>query len=168
MARWRVVALPWRVDREEPPVGHPIIATYFHFNDIRQRWTHRVSQLHFLAIGPDPGLVRGRSRTTVILCERDEPMLHNIEADLARLLPRSRFRIQPKIVRASETWLAARRSATPVLFSPRLWGELSAAARSKPNVYEARFVFEPKDLEGIGATLGLSPREGPARQPLSA
>jgi len=175
MARWRVLALPWRVDREEPPAGHPIIATYFHFNDVRQRWTHRLSELHFMAIGPDPGLrerlsrvVRGRGRVTVVLCERDQPMLHNIQADLSRLLPRERFHIRPEIVRAPEAWLASRRSTTPVLFSPRLWGELSPAARSIPNAHEARFVFEPRDLDAIGATLGLNPREDSARHSLPA
>src|SRR5689334_2854768 len=74
MARWRVVALPWRVDRDEPPAGFPILATYFHFNDVRQRWSHRLPQMHFMAIGPDPGIrdrlsraTRGRGRVSVVL-----------------------------------------------------------------------------------------------------
>ncbi|HEX7077101.1 MAG TPA: GntR family transcriptional regulator [Candidatus Eisenbacteria bacterium] len=168
-ARWRIRGVPWRVDREAPPEGHPIVATYFHFNDVRLRWTDRLPQVHFMAIGPDPGIqdrlvaaVPGARRATVLLCERDEPMLHNILADLSRLLPADRFRIRPEIVRDPEGWLRSRRSPLPVLFSPRLWGELSPEARSRPGVHEARFVFEPKDLDSIGATLRWIPRSASA------
>lgn len=173
MARWDVRAVPWRVDREEPPAGHPIVATYFHFNDVRRRWAGRLSQVHFLAIRPDPELkerlmraTEGRESATAILCERDASMLHNILADVSRLLPEERIRVRPQISRAPEKWFLSRRSPVPVLFSPRVWGELSSRARNDPRAIEARFIFEPKDLESIGATMGWSARRTtPGRAP---
>ncbi len=165
MARWRVAATPWPTDRAQPPGGHPIIATYFHFNEVRTRWSERVADLHFMAIRPDPALgerllrlTRGRRRVAVELCERDEAMLHNIQADLSRLLPPERFDLRPRLVRKPERWLAARRTPGPVLFSPRVWGELSERARRDPRAHEARFVFEPRDLDAVGSTLGWQPR----------
>ncbi len=165
MARWEVAATPWPTDREQPPAGRPVIATYFHFNEVRTRWMERLGDLHFMAIRPDPALpgrlrrfAHGRGPVTVALCERDEAMLRNIHADLSRLLPAGRFRLQPRLVRAPDRWIAARRSPEPLLFSPRLWGELSDRSRRDPRALEARFVFEPRDLDAIGAALGWNPR----------
>lgn len=169
MDRWHVTAVPWPTHRPMPPAGHPIVATYFHFNEVRTRWTERLDQVRFLAIRPDPALAlrlaehpgggpRRRARSTVVLCEQDDAMLHNILADLTRILPRAGFRIRPCIVRSPDRWMAARRERGPVLFSPRLWGQLSEKTRRDPRVHEARFVFEPSDLDAIGATLGWAPR----------
>ena len=54
--RWNVAARPWSLERPgEPPPG-PIVATYFHYNDIRTRWPERFPAAHFVAIHPDPAL----------------------------------------------------------------------------------------------------------------
>ena len=170
MERWQVAALPWRVDRPAPPGGHPILSTFFHFNDVRARWAARLDDVHFMAIAPDPSLGerlrrhavrRTGKRITVVLCEREEGMLRNILADLSRVLPPGHFDLQTRRVTAPARWLAARRSPEPVLFSPRLWGELPPEIRSDPRAHEVRFVFEPKDLDAIGTTLGWIPKPAP-------
>jgi DNA-binding transcriptional regulator YhcF (GntR family) len=170
MERWQVTALPWHVDRPAPPAGHPILSTFFHYNDVRARWAARLGDVHFMSIVPDPALgerLQGRGvrragrKTTVVLCEREEAMLKNILADLSRALPPERFLIRTRRVAAPARWLAARRSPEPVLFSPRLWGELPPRIRSDPRAHEVRFVFEPKDLDTIGITLGWDPRGTP-------
>ena len=167
MERWQVTALPWRVDRPAPPAGNPIVSTFFHYNDVRSRWAGRLDDVHFVAIGPDPSLGerlrrravrRAKAKIAVVLCERDEAMLQNILADLSRTLPAAHFDLQTRQVTEPARWLAARRSREPVLFSPRLWGELPAKARSDPRAYEVRFVIEPKDLDAIGTTLGWNAR----------
>src|SRR5512135_3065961 len=83
--RWRVEAVPWPIQSPEPPASDPVVATYFHYNDLRLRWPNRFPEIRFLAISPDPSLakrLRGRAapgkRASVLLCERDEPMLRNI------------------------------------------------------------------------------------------
>jgi GntR family transcriptional regulator len=55
-ARWNLTVLGWSLERPgEPPPG-PVVATYFHYNDIRTRWPERFAAVHFVAIHPDPAL----------------------------------------------------------------------------------------------------------------
>lgn len=162
MARWRVTAIPWPLGSPAPPGSGPIIATYFHYADIRSAWRARIGDVHFLGIRPDPQVgeklarhARGgkRGAISVTFCEREESMLHNIAADLAQTLPPSRFRIVPRLVTRPSAWMTRYRGADPVLFSPRVWGDLPARLRSDPRALEARYVFETKDLEAIGRAL---------------
>jgi DNA-binding transcriptional regulator YhcF (GntR family) len=41
-ARFRVEARGWSLEQEDEPPAGIIIATYFHYNDIRCRWPHRL------------------------------------------------------------------------------------------------------------------------------
>lgn len=55
-SRWNVAARGWSLERPgEPPPG-PVVATYFHYNDIRTRWPERFPDVHFVAIHPDPAV----------------------------------------------------------------------------------------------------------------
>ena len=55
-SRWNVAARGWSLERPgEPPPGR-VVATYFHYNDIRTRWPERFPDVHFVAIHPDPTL----------------------------------------------------------------------------------------------------------------
>jgi len=164
--RWRVQAVPWPIQRPEPPPGEPVVATYFHYNDLRIRWPERFPAIRFLPISPDPGLaqrLRGKSssanRTRVLLCERDEPMLRNIAADVARILPADEFRVVQKVTRRPAGILGRTGARTPVLVSPRVWGDLPEPVRDDPRVHEVRYVFDPNDLESLGRDLGWAPRQ---------
>ena len=169
--RWRVRAVPWPIDRAEPPGGHPIVATYFHYNDLRLRWPDRFPGVRFLAISPDPSLARalvpdaprGQSarapRVTAILCEREEPMLKNIAADLSRILPEGKVRLETRLIRKPKAILDRVGPNQPVLVSPRVWGDLPEAMREDPRVHEVRYLFHATDLEALGREF-----DWPARQ----
>ena len=174
-ARWRVTAVPWPLDREDLPPAGLILATYFHYNDVRVRLAGRLSDVRFAAISPDPDLRaslcrtrraarrrqttrRKHRKTPVFLCERDSSMARNIAADLSRILPDDEFEIRTAITRRPEQWLRRKKPRIPVLFAPRVWGTLSEKARSHPRVHEVRYVFDPHDLETIGHELGWQPR----------
>lgn len=165
-ARWRVTAIPWPLDREDPPPAGPILATYFHYNDVRVRLAGRLADVRFAAISPDPALKsilrrgrrRGACRLSVLLCERDPLMARNIAADLTRILPASEFDIRTEITARPEQWFDRRKPRRPVLFAPRIWGSLSTAARSRPHVHEVRYVFDLQELERIGRELGWQAR----------
>src|SRR5262249_5020672 len=137
-----------------------VIATYFHYNEVRLRWPDRLSDVRFLAISPQPDLARriragsprlGR-KTTVVLCEREEAMARNIAADLVRILPASEF----KVVTGVATDSTGRSS--PLLLSPRMWGDLPEGARSNPRVHQVRYTFDSSGLESLGAEQGWEPR----------
>jgi DNA-binding transcriptional regulator YhcF (GntR family) len=162
MARWRVSAHPWPIDLAEPPSGNAIIATYFHYRDIARRWPSRLPDVRFLAIHPDPSMAglmgklrAGRSGPLrVILCEREESMLSSIASDVSRILPADRFRITPVLTAEPARWLARRRGQDPVLFPPRLWGDLPEEARGDPRAIPLRYVFDARELDGLGSTMG--------------
>src|SRR5512134_481347 len=101
---WKVDAHPWTLEQSgEPPPGL-VVATYFHYNDIRTRWPARFPEVRFVAIRPDlrlPERLRllfriGR-KTVVRVCERESGMAANIAADVAGILPRARFDIVPVV-----------------------------------------------------------------------
>ena len=164
--RWRVSATPWVLGKGDPPPDRLVVATYFHYNDIRLRWPERLADVRFLAIAPAPELAErlrrgGRSegrRLTVVLREREEAMARNITADLARILPSKEFRVVTEVVPQAKAGLEAGSPHTPILFSPRMWGELPAHIRRDPRLHQVRYVFDSAGLEALGVDQGWDPR----------
>jgi GntR family transcriptional regulator len=155
--RWQVTAKPWSLERAgEPPAG-AIVATYFHYNDIRARWPKRLTQVQFASIRPDPSLagrVRGivptELRTTVILCEREAEKARNIAADLAAVLPSPGFEIRTLVSNNPTTALHVAGKTQPVLFAPRIWGALGPVERADPRAVEVRYLFDQTELAAVG------------------
>jgi GntR family transcriptional regulator len=154
--RWHVVAKPWSLERAgEPPAGI-LVATYFHYNDIRARWPKRLGQVQFASIHPDPTLaaqvraiVPTETRTTVILCEREAEKARNIAADLGAVLPSPTFEIRTVVSNNATTALHVAGKTQPVLFAPRVWGALGPVERADPRALEVRYVFDPAELTAV-------------------
>lgn len=163
--RWQVTAKPWSLERAgEPPAG-PLVATYFHYNDIRARWPKRLAQVQFASIRPDPALagrVRGivptEARTTVILCEREAEKARNIAADLAAVLPSPTFEIRTLVSNNPTTALHVAGKSQPVLFAPRIWGALGPVERADPRAVEVRYLFDSIELAALGERFQWSER----------
>ena len=163
--RWQVTAKPWSLERAgEPPAG-PLVATYFHYNDIRARWPKRLAQVQFASIRPDPALagrVRGivptEARTTVILCEREAEKARNIAADLAAVLPSPTFEIRTLVSNNPTTALHVAGKTQPVLFAPRIWGALGPVERADPRAVEVRYLFDSIELAALGERFQWSER----------
>jgi DNA-binding transcriptional regulator YhcF (GntR family) len=161
--RWQVRATPWVLGDAPPPPGALVIATYFHYNDIRRAWPERLPQVRFLPIAPEADLAdklasgRGRrGKVTVTLCERDDAMARNIAADLVRILPSGSFRVVIRVVARAEEALRGAAPGSPILFSPRMWGELSEDARRDPRALQVRYVFEPDAASALATEKGWS------------
>jgi hypothetical protein len=155
---WEVGTEPWSLERPgEPPEG-PVVATYFHYNDIRRRWPNRFPLIHFVGIHPDPALAARLNQLQpqageVLLCERDEPMATNIAADLSRMLPVG-FSIQPLIAQEPEEAIRQARPNQVVLFGPRVWGVLAPALRADRRAVEVRYILDDSDMDLVGARMG--------------
>ena len=157
-SKWAVTAVPWPLDpAREPPPG-PIVATYFHYHEVRQSWPHRRGDLHFVAIRPDPDLPgrlptrRGPDPVAAIVCEFDEPKAVNTVAELALLMPPSDFVLRPVVsVRAGE--LLESEETVPVIFPPRVWAALTDEERGHERAHHLRFFIDPEELEQLGAEL---------------
>lgn len=163
--RWQVDAQLWSLETPGEPEPGPIVATYFHYNTIRQRWPERFADIHFAAIRPDPALPRRLSprgsrdrRSRVILCERDESMARSILADLAPLFPANRFSVVPRVTRSPASLLRGHGARTPVLFAPRMWGQLTPTQRKNARAFEVRYIFVPDEIEALAKRLGWERR----------
>lgn len=164
--RWRVSARPWVLGRDGVPPPGLVVATYFHYNDVRLQWPDRLPDVRFLAISPEADLARrlrggrvagGRSRS-VILCERDGAMARNISADLARVLPAPEFKLVSRVAPKADSFLKSAPPRACLLFSPRLWGELPEGARRDPRVHQVRYVFDSAGLDSLAAEQGWESR----------
>jgi GntR family transcriptional regulator len=158
--RWQVVAKPWSLERAGEPPSGVLVATYFHYNDIRARWPKRLAQVQFASIHPDPTLaaqvraiVPTETRTTVILCEREAEKARNIAADLGAVLPSPTFEIRTVVSNNAATALHVAGKTQPVLFAPRVWGALGPVERADPRALEVRYVFDPTELTAVAERL---------------
>lgn len=157
--RWRVTARPWSLEREgEPPRDAILVATYFHYNDVRVRWPDRFPQVRFVATRPDAAVRESLDRlrdltegpVTVLVWEREEAMARNIAADLLRILPQEEFSLRRRV---GPLEAVPRTASDPILFSPRTWAELPEEDRCRKEFVEVRYVFEPEDLERLARDL---------------
>ncbi len=157
-AAWDVRARPWSLEDPGEPAPGLVVATYFHYNDLRTRWPTRFPEVRFVAIRPDPklperlrGFTRRGRRTVVRICEREAGMAANIAADLAGILPASRFALVPLVEATPGAALEqAGRGRGPLLFAPRVWGRLTEEQRADPRAVEVRYLIDPHDLAELG------------------
>ncbi len=163
-ARWDVRAVPRPLDDPgELPPG-PVIATYFHYHEVRSLWPERRNDIRFVAIRPDPDLRRLLQARTIapgepiLLCEFDEPKAQNTISELAVLMAPEQRRFQPAVVERAGELLDEGRSTAPILFPPRVWAALSEDERAHPRAVPLRFYFEPEELDALGATMGWCER----------
>ena len=161
-----VNAIPWSLDNAEEPPSGAIIATYFHYNDIRRRWARRLPEIHFISIQPDPALAgherlrrKGSGQVRLRLCEFDESKALNIAADLALVLPADRFTIQPVVIRKANELLKRRTTTGPILFAPRVWDRLTEAEQAEPRSVKVPYVILDEQMAGIAERFGW-PRRG--------
>lgn len=164
-ARWHVDARPWCLSNKGAPKGGTLIATLFHYNEIRRRWPERVDEIQFVPIRPAAalyesvsGLVADGRRKRLIVCEREEAAALDIAADLSRLFPKDEFFIETRVVERAVDALRPRRGVT--LFAPRIWADLPESARREAHVFEIRYEIDPDVLDALGRRLGWAPTHG--------
>jgi DNA-binding transcriptional regulator YhcF (GntR family) len=153
---WAVRAEPVVLDEVEALPAGVVVATYFHYNEIRQGWPQRLDGIRFVAITPDPSLPArlpqsrdGRQR--LLVCELDAAKAQNIAADLRVLFPTEQHVIEPRVL-SSPAGLPEAGAGEVVLVAPRVWGALTEDQRAR--AVEIRYVIRAHELESLGASLG--------------
>jgi DNA-binding transcriptional regulator YhcF (GntR family) len=164
-SRWRVRAAPWSLASHDRLPPGDVVATYFHYNDVRRLAPARLEAVRFLTIRPDDALAArvkrlagARRRPSVVLVERDESMARSIAADVSVLLAPLGIAPAPLVVPEARDAFAAAGDARVLLFSPRAWGALSPAERLDRRALEVRYVIDAGELDRLGPAFGWSPR----------
>lgn len=161
-ATWKVSALGWSLERPGEPPNGIVLATYFHYNDIRRRWPDRFADIQFVAIRPDPALATRvaalkSGKSEVLVGERDKQMAANIASDLKAILP-SNLLLKPLVSESVEHLSNALIGDQIVVFAPRVWASLTPAARADPWSLEIQYVFDELDIRGVATRLGWTHR----------
>jgi len=170
---WNVEAVPWCLDRKGALPKKELVATHFHYNEIRLRWPERLAETFFVPISPSPSLrsdierrLDGRKDFTLTLCERDLPTAEAVSADLSVLLPASRFPLRTQVI-GSAGKSSVKNWDNPfetidgdlLLLPPRIWGSLPAEQRNNPRLVEIRYLYDPRELEEAARRLSWTPKE---------
>lgn len=146
-----IEAATWLLsDEDEPPPGL-LVGTYFHFDDLRDKWPHRAADMRFVAVSLDRELKHRLQRKIeaghdrFVICETRESRAHNALADLNSLLGDAKVTLETMVVDCLELALG-KAHPDPVLFSPRLWAELNEGQRRDGRSLLFRYVIEPGDI----------------------
>lgn len=134
-----------------PPAGL-LIGTYFHFNEIRNGWPDRATDMRFVAVEIDRRVMAlleafesDDAPTRVRVCETSQSRVHSVIPDLATIVPKGRYAFESEVVDDVSTILD-RDDPAPALFAPRLWAHLEERQRKDPRVIELRYLISDYDL----------------------
>ena len=149
-ARWGGDVRPVHLDDLAKVGRGRVVGTYFHFNEIRAALSHRIQDLNFVSIAPDPdelermmGKVRRLGATALTLCERDELMAQSVLADVTALLGKTSVALHLQVTDRPASLL---RHAAPVLFSPGSWDLLTEEQRRLPQSFLLAYRVAEADL----------------------
>jgi DNA-binding transcriptional regulator YhcF (GntR family) len=156
-SRWQVDTRAWLLSAEDEPEGDVIVATYFHYNDIRRRWPRLLQRVRFLTIRVDPTLESwlGEARSALIV-ERDQPTAEAVAADLrASFLQDVSLEL---VVTDDPSTLIGSRTDARVLCSPRIWSELPQDVRSQEHCAVVCYEFDESELQDAARECNWAPR----------
>ena len=160
-ARFDVDAREWSLERGAEPPDGTVVSTYFHYNDVRRLWPHRLRQVRFVTISPDVALAGQIERLAgvcrVLVCERDAATAENVAADVSTVLPVGRVAIEPCVIERAGEALARCDDRTVALFAPRVWASLEERDKRNRRAFEARYVMDEGELGELGRSLGWAP-----------
>lgn len=157
--RWSVEARSWPLTTKGEPPGDPVIATLFHYNDIRTLWPHRLSGITFVTLHADPALraaLAGRG-DRVLVHARDAARAAAVISDMRQLFGEGPPAFEPLVREHPGQAPPLEGSGPPVLLPPRTWAALDDAGRSHPRAIELRYQIDARDLERLGALHGWKP-----------
>jgi hypothetical protein len=163
-SQWRVAAETFCLADPGAPPDMPLVATLFHFEEIRERWPDRLDDCRFVVARVDPALralvehiAPGPHRhDVVLLVENDAVAGLALSEDLEALLgPHYPLRLE---VRAHRRGTPALPEAEVVLATPSVFASLDSDDRERHDVIRVRYAVDPRDLGALGVVFGWSAR----------
>ena len=157
---WDVRTTGWSLEWDDEPPPGPFVATYFHYNDIRRRWPHRMVDANFVSIHPAAGLQakietysEASAPVRIMLYELSETMGRSIAADLEAGQSKDGIAIQAQVVDGEPKDIRIISNAL-YLFPPRLWWVLSQDQKDAPNVMEIEYEIAEPDMARLAHHFG--------------
>jgi DNA-binding transcriptional regulator YhcF (GntR family) len=155
-ARFDVDAREWSLERpEEPPAG-TILATYFHYNDVRRRWPHRLRGVRFVTIAPEVSLVDRIPDHVqrILVCERDVTTAETVAADISVILAATGRPIEPVVSATPQSLIEETGDDTLIVLAPRAWAGLDDAFRTSRRALLANYLIVDEELNALGTEFG--------------
>ncbi len=167
-ALWDVDAIPLCLDRKGDLPAENLVATHFHYNEIRLRWPRRLAEISFVSTSPLPELcteikkrLAGKGRFPLTVCERDEPTAEAVAADISALLAVDEYPVSTRVIKDTKDILNGSRREL-LLVPPRVWGSLSDEHRRNERIVEVRYLYDTEELEETARRLGWTSKHDPA------
>lgn len=159
-SHWRVATDSFCLAADGEPPDVPLVATLFHYEEIRARWPQRLADIRFVAAGVDPcvrdiveHVAPGPGRRDVALLVRGDAvaglsLAEEIEALLGLGYP---VRLE---VQTHRQGLPSLPEADVVIATPSAFAALGAAERARLDVVRLRYAVDPRDLGALGVVFG--------------
>lgn len=163
---WRIDARPHPLTNASPPEAEFILATWFHYNDVRLRWPDLLNRVDFLTIRPDLSPFLGLAAQKWWVVERDEATAGAVAGDVRAALGGDSREILQIVTVDPVATVGEITGMDPILFPPRVWADLDESARSHEQAFELRYVFDTNELSSI-ANRHVWPRRADKPSPRS-
>ncbi len=137
-----------------------LISTYFHYSDIRSKWPEQLHNIAFVSISPDQTikdkidkLYGTKKIINIRICDLNEEQSLAIHADLLLIFPKDKYKISTCIVEKANELIKNSNIEDPVLFTPRVWAQLTEEEKNYPGVFKVVYKINNKDLNVLGKNL---------------
>ena len=164
LALWDVEVRPHVIDDDHRPETEIVVATWFHYNDVRRRWPELLHRVEFLTIRPDLQALEHLEAATWWVVERDEATIGAVAGDLLAQIGDGSIEIRNHVTSDPAAALGDLPGNSPILFSPRVFADLDESARKHERAFELRYVFDTEELSALARRHQWRARSG-ATQP---
>lgn len=163
-SHWRVSMDTFCLDDPGEPPAVPIVATLFHYDEIRERWPRRLAEIRFVAAGLHPivadlveHVAGGIARPEVALLVLEDAVAGLSLVEEIETLLGARYPVRLEVL-AHRSGAPGLPAADVVIATPAAWARLDASERSRLDVIRLRYAIDNRDLGALGIVHGWSAR----------
>ena len=163
-SRFHLSATPQDLLADRSIPSGPIVATYFHAEEIRSLPGGESADLNLVRIRTSrPMLKRLRNEVDagntrrLILMDRLPDSAQDLTQEFQSEVG-SDLAIEVRVARDPLLAFPDARAGTVVMATPQTWDRITPELRARPDVWELQYEIEPVDLEALGERLGLRAR----------